>query len=314
MLLIGLFQYAIRETTEFENQMISVERILEYGKLDVEKVSENVVQMADVWPIEGCLRYESVGLLYPSCEKPILEDVSFNVASAQKIGIVGRTGAGKSSLITVLFRLAQPSGSIYIDGIDTKQLTLKQLRKNISIIPQDPVLFSGTIRRNLDPFNEYSDDRLWACLANANLDKLVRDMNGHLDAPVTEGGSNLSVGQRQLLCLARALLKQNKVLVLDEATANVDHETDELIQTTIREQFKSCTVLTIAHRINTIIDADKVLVMDAGRVVEYDAAHVLLEQKGTFYEMVRQTGPQMAAVLHQAAKNSFVSKLNKLAK
>lgn len=309
--LTGLFQWAVRLTADFETQMVSVERVLAYGKLVPEAPLTSLTlkdKALQAWSEHGSVQFKSVFLTYASSPKPVLCNISFKVTSCQKIGIVGRTGAGKSSLITVLFRLAEPDGAILIDGVDTKLLGLHELRKKISIIPQDLVLFSGTIRRNLDPFNEYQDDDLWKCLKEANLNHLVRSMEGHLEGLVMEGGSNLSVGQRQLLCLARALLANNKILVLDEATANVDHETDQLIQTTIKTKFASCTVLTIAHRLNTIIDMDKVLVLEAGEVVEFDHPHTLLKRHGHFFGMVKQTGNQMSKILHKQAEESYKKK------
>lgn len=227
-----------------------------------------------------------------------------------QVGIVGRTGAGKSSLISVLFRLIEPHGEVVIDNIDTQIVGLHELRSKISIIPQDPILFSGTIRQNLDPFSKYADYQLWNCLKDANLAAAVKIMPGGLDASVSEGGSNLSVGQRQLLCLARALLKRNKILVLDEATANVDLETDALIQEAIRTKFNDCTVLTVAHRLNTIIDMDRVLVLDAGKVVEYDEPFILLTEKpnGYFTGMIKETGEQMSQLLLSSARKAFQSR------
>lgn len=308
-MLIGLFQYTVRESAEFENQMVSVERILEYGRLESEPELESKSSNDKMhsWPKSGEIVFKDVNLIYPKCSAPILNGINFRVNGGQKIGIVGRTGAGKSSLITVLFRLAEPQGQILIDGIDTKTLGLHELRNKISIIPQDPVLFSGTVRRNLDPFNEYQDVQLWKCLKDANLNAAIKAMDGQLEGLITEGGSNLSVGQRQLLCLARALLKNNKILVLDEATANVDHETDELIQTTIKSQFQHCTVLTVAHRLNTIIDMDKVIVLDAGQVIEFDAPYQLLIKQpiGLFNNMVKQTGSQFSKLLFKIAEETY---------
>lgn len=204
-----------------------------------------------------------------------------------QVGIVGRTGAGKSSLIAALFRLANVDGSLLIDGIDTKTIHLSDLRNRITIIPQEPILFSSSLRDNMDPGREFSDALLWSALEHVELNKIFESLDYRID----RGGSNLSAGERQLLCLARAIIKKNKILVMDEATANIDLATDELIQKTIKVVFKDCTVLTIAHRINTIIDNDKVLVMDNGEALEFDHPHNLLQQKdGYFSKIVQQTG------------------------
>lgn len=204
-----------------------------------------------------------------------LETYAFSLLVFEKVGVVGRTGAGKSSMFNTLFRIVEPeSGVITIDGVNILQLGLADLRKRLGIIPQTPVLFSGTIRFNLDPFNEHNDADLWESLERAHLKDAIRRNSQGLDAEVAEGGENFSVGQRQLLSLARALLRRSKILVLDEATAAVDVGTDALIQKTIREEFKACTMLIIAHRINTIIDSDRILVMDAGRLVEIDTPEV----------------------------------------
>ncbi|XP_014851229.1 PREDICTED: multidrug resistance-associated protein 4 isoform X5 [Poecilia mexicana] len=220
-----------------------------------------------------------------------------------QVGIVGRTGAGKSSLISAMFRLAEPEGRITIDGILTSEIGLHTLRQKMSIIPQDPVLFTGTMRKNLDPFKQHTDEDLWNALQEVQMKAVVEELPNKLETVLTESGSNFSVGQRQLVCLARAILRENRILIIDEATANVDPRTDSLIQQTIRNKFQECTVLTIAHRLNTIIDCDRILVLDAGRIQEYDEPYVLLQnQDGLFYQMVQKTGKAEAASLLQVAK------------
>lgn len=214
----------------------------------------------------------------------------------------GRTGAGKSSLIGALFRLAHVDGIIEIDDINTGTIALSSLREKISIIPQDPVLFSNTVRYNLDPFGSYTDDAMWRSLEDVELKSMIQS----LDFYVTEGGTNFSQGQRQLICLARAILRNNKVLVLDEATANVDPQTDALIQKTIREKFKEFTVITVAHRLHTIMDSDRVLVMDAGSAKEYDIPHnLMLDESSIFRGMVEATGPQECEQLKKVAAQKF---------
>lgn len=215
----------------------------------------------------------------------------FAATSTHKVGIVGRTGAGKSSLTLGLFRIIEAAeGQIFIDGVDITQLGLHELRSRITIIPQDPVLFSGSLRMNLDPFDSYSDEEVWRALEYSHLKSFVSSLPNKLSHECSEGGENLSVGQRQLLCLARALLRKTKILVLDEATAAVDMETDNLIQSTIRSQFEDCTVLTIAHRLNTIMDYTRVLVLDKGEMAEFDSPSNLIAQRGAFYKMAKDAG------------------------
>jgi ATP-binding cassette, subfamily C (CFTR/MRP), member 4 len=242
----------------------------------------------DDWPARGAVEFRDVCLRYDESEPTILQGVSFAVAAGQRVGIVGRTGAGKSSLVAALFRLVAIEGEVRIDGVSTCMVSLERLRRSLGVIPQDPMLFSDSVRNNLDPLGEHSDDRLWDALEAAQLSDAVKAMPQGLETQLSEGGSNLSVGQRQLVCLARAILRQSKVLVLDEATANIDSATDGIIQHAIRTRFRGCTVLTIAHRINTIIDSDMVLVLESGRVVEFGApANLLAKPAGVFRGMVQ---------------------------
>ncbi|KAK3921166.1 Multidrug resistance-associated protein 4 [Frankliniella fusca] len=306
MMLLGMLQWGIRQSTEVANNMMSAERILEYVQLPPEQgelIKEK--KPSDGWPERGCVKMNHVFLKYSVEDSPVLKDLNLVIQPGEKIGIVGRTGAGKSSLIATLFRMAVVDGNVIIDDIDTGDVTLTRLRSSISIIPQDPVLFSGTMRYNLDPFNEYPDEKLWKALEEVELKDLLSKEMG-LNSRVLERGSNFSTGQRQLVCLARAILRANKILMMDEATANVDPQTDKLIQTTIREKFKSCTVLTVAHRLNTVIDSDRVLVMDNGTVVEYDHPWLLLERPGgVFRGMINQLEGHGAEQLRQAAKQHY---------
>jgi len=221
----------------------------------------------------------------------------------EKIGIVGRTGSGKSSLLIALLRIVEAyQGQIIIDGIDVSGIGLTDLRSKIAIIPQEPVMFVGTVRSNLDPFNQSSDEELWIALNAVKLGDSVRHMSGQLDSAVTENGSNFSLGQRQCFCISRAILAKTKILVLDEATAAIDMQTDLMIQNTFKEAFSEITVLTIAHRLNTIIECDRVLVMDAGNIEEFDEPIKLLQKEGSvFKQLVEQTGEGNAQKLKEIA-------------
>ncbi|XP_072399246.1 probable multidrug resistance-associated protein lethal(2)03659 [Diabrotica undecimpunctata] len=312
MAITGILQYGMRQWSEFENQMTSVERVQEYADL-VQEEDNNSSEPAKTWPEEGKIEFNNMSLKYAPEDPAVLKGLNFVIQPKEKVGIVGRTGAGKSSLIQALFRLAHIDGSILIDRVDTKKISLRSLRSKISIIPQEPVLFSGTLRKNLDPFDEYSDEVLWNALEEVELKHAVDELPSALDSKMAEGGSNFSVGQRQLVCLARAIIRNNKILVLDEATANVDPHTDGLIQKTIRQKFAECTVLTIAHRLHTIMDCDKVLVMDAGKNVEFDHPHDLLQDtKGIFYSLVMKTGKATAKNLIAVAEQSKKEKSQKV--
>uniref|UniRef100_A0A5F9DCU3 Multidrug resistance-associated protein 4 n=1 Tax=Oryctolagus cuniculus TaxID=9986 RepID=A0A5F9DCU3_RABIT len=304
--LMGMFQWCVRQSAEVENMMISVERVIEYTDLEKEAPWESQKRPPDAWPQEGVIIFDNVNFTYSLDGPVVLKHLTALVKAREKVGIVGRTGAGKSSLISALFRLSEPEGKIWIDKILTTEIGLHDLRKKMSIIPQEPVLFTGTMRKNLDPFNEHTDEELWNALKEVQLKEAIEDLPGKMDTELAESGSNFSVGQRQLVCLARAILKKNRILIIDEATANVDPRTDELIQKKIREKFEQCTVLTIAHRLNTIIDSDRIMVLDSGRLKEYDEPYVLLQNKESlFYKMVQQLGKAEAAALTETAKQVF---------
>ncbi|XP_008188570.1 multidrug resistance-associated protein 4 isoform X1 [Acyrthosiphon pisum] len=306
--LAGVLQWMMRQMAELENNMTSVERVLEYTNLpqegSIEPCSDKKTPLN--WPSDGQVTFINFYLRYEPNSPCVINHLNLNIESMQKIGIVGRTGAGKSSLVGSLFRLAFHEGNIIIDGIEIHEIDLYELRSKLTIIPQQPVLFSGTVRKNLDPSEEYPDHILWNALDEVELKDIVENLPDGLSSKISEDGSNLSVGQRQLVCLARAIVRNTKILVLDEATANVDQQTDLLIQRTIRNKFRACTVLTVAHRLNTVIDSDKVLVMDTGSMVEFDHPHNLLQNKeGAFYKMVEQTGHDTADLLHRLAAESY---------
>ncbi|XP_023230047.1 multidrug resistance-associated protein 4-like isoform X2 [Centruroides sculpturatus] len=293
VLFVLYFPLLIRYSSEVNFQMNSVKRILNYSKLKSEASYESSCDKkppAD-WPQKGEIHFDNVSLQYSKDKNIVLKNLTFCIHPGEKIGIVGRTGAGKSSIIASLFRMIEPSGTITIDGIDTKDIGLRDLRSKISIIPQDPMLFNGPLRRNIDPFNEYSEEKLWQAIEEVQLKEVISTLPGGLDTHLSEGGRNFSVGERQLICLARTILRQNKILVMDEATANIDKRTDSCIQKIIREKFKSCTVLTIAHRLHTIIDSDRILVLVNGKLEEFDMPYKLLKNvNGTFYNLIKSTG------------------------
>ncbi|XP_025226482.1 multidrug resistance-associated protein 1 [Theropithecus gelada] len=284
--------WLVRMSSEMETNIVAVERLKEYSETEKEapwQIQETAPPSN--WPQVGRVEFRNYCLRYREDLDFVLRHINVTINGGEKVGIVGRTGAGKSSLTLGLFRINESAeGEIIIDGINIARIGLHDLRFKITIIPQDPVLFSGSLRMNLDPFSQYSDEEVWTSLELAHLKGFVSALPDKLDHECAEGGENLSVGQRQLVCLARALLRKTKILVLDEATAAVDLETDDLIQSTIRTQFEDCTVLTIAHRLNTIMDYTRVIVLDKGEIQEYGAPSDLLQQRGLFYNMARDAG------------------------
>ncbi|CAL4099766.1 unnamed protein product, partial [Meganyctiphanes norvegica] len=285
--------WLVRMTSDVETNIVAVERVKEYTETPQEaawEVPEKKPQKD--WPEKGVVKFNKYSTRYREGLDLVVKNIDIEIQAGEKVGIVGRTGAGKSSLTLALFRIIESAGgNITIDGVDISKIGLHDVRGRLTIIPQDPVLFSGTLRMNLDPFNSYSDEKIWSALEHSHLKSFVKGLNDGLQHEITEGGDNLSVGQRQLVCLARALLRKTRVLILDEATAAVDLETDDLIQATIRTEFIDCTVLTIAHRLNTIMDSTRVLVLDKGEVREFDTPSVLLKNKESiFYGMAKDAG------------------------
>uniref|UniRef100_A0A3B3WNI9 ABC-type glutathione-S-conjugate transporter n=1 Tax=Poecilia mexicana TaxID=48701 RepID=A0A3B3WNI9_9TELE len=283
--------FVVNITSQLETNIVAVERVSEYAELENEAPWVTQDWPSEKWPEAGRLQFVDYKVRYRPELDLVLKGISCDISDTEKIGIVGRTGAGKSSLTNCLFRIIEAAdGRILIDDVDISKIGLHDLRNRLTIIPQDPVLFSGTLRMNLDPFDKFSDEELWRVLELSHLKDYVAGLKEELQHEVAEGGENLSVGQRQLLCLARALLRKSRILILDEATAAVDLETDDLIQTTIRKEFSHCTVLTIAHRLHSIMDSSRVMVLDAGKIVEFDSPSNLMEKQGHFYSMAKDAG------------------------
>lgn len=279
-----IVQWGLMQWSETESHMTSVERALEYTRLVQE--STDGVKLED-WPKKGEINYVNVSLTYRSTNEKVLKNISFTVKSKQKIGIVGRTGAGKSSIISTLFRLYNYEGQIFIDDVEIKTLSLEFLRQHISIIPQDPIMFQGTIRSNIDPLQQYTDEEIWKTINKIQLKNIIPS----LDLVITDNTSNFSTGQRQLICLARAIIRKNRIVVLDEATSNMDPETEFLIQKAIVENFSQCTVFIIAHRLQSILDCHKVIVMEKGEIMEYEDPLILMEDENSmFSKMLKNAG------------------------
>lgn len=338
MQILGTMTWSVRQFTDTESQMSAVERLTEYseppfpqeekgglegllqelqkkttaawknsqGLISEDKVvqlNENVGNRKTRWPKRGLVEFDQVEMRYRKDLPPALRNLSFTVKPGEHIGIVGRTGAGKSSAIQCLFRLYElEKGRILIDGSDVSKMRLHHLRSSLGVIPQEPVCFSGTIRSNLDMFGECEDDEIQRALNDCGLQGTMREIVT-LDDEVAENGSNLSVGQRQLLCLGRALLKDSQVLILDEATSNVSNEVDEKIQETLRNAMNHCTILTVAHRLHTVMRSDRIIVMDNGRIGEMGKPSELLSGPSMLGSLVDETGPSTAAYLRQLASN-----------
>ena len=233
----------------------------------------------------GDIHFSDVSLRHYENGPRALRNISFHIRPSEKIGIAGRTGAGKSSLVAAIMRISESEGEIIIDDINIKDLHVQYARRQISVISQSPILLNSSMRLNLDPQRQFTDSEIWEALGHMQMKSVISSLPGQLEYEITGSGSNFSVGERQLLHLARVLLRKNKIIIFDEATANVDPNTDEIIQRKIREEFKTCTVITIAHRLNTILDCDRIMLLDRGEIVEFDNAKILLKKGGFFSQL-----------------------------
>lgn len=302
--LAGLFQWCIRQSAEVVNQFVSVERVLEFGKIESEAALEiDTDKHLGDWPNKGEIEVQGLAVRYRPALPRALDGATFKIPPGARVGVVGRTGSGKSTLAQTLFRLLEAEqGSISIDGVNISTVGLHSLRTKISVIPQSPTLFSGcSVRENLDLFGIHPDKAIQKALEDAHLAGVIDDLPDGYESIVSEGGSNFSVGQRQLLCLARAILSKNKILVLDEATANIDRRTDQLLHESLHESFHDATIIAVAHRLDTVIDHDMILVLGQGKVLEYDTPANLIRSGGMFAKMIDDTGDAMSRDLKHRA-------------
>ncbi|KAL9973266.1 hypothetical protein ACROYT_G019696 [Oculina patagonica] len=285
---VNMTQYSVRITSDVENYMTSVERVMTYTKLDSEPGYKVERLPPEHWPREGNITFQDVTLTYYPGGPQVLKKINLSIKGGANIGVAGRTGAGKSSFVAALMRMPDAEGVITVDGIRVKELYLQEARRCISVLGQTPVLFSGSLRKNLDPMAQFQDADLWRALEDVQLRALLESLEGKLDHELLEHGANVSVGERQLICLARVLLQQNKIIILDEPTAHVDPETEQTIWKIVQEKLKESTVITIAHRLNTIRDCDRILVLKSGEVDEFDRFDALVNKEGsTLSEMAR---------------------------
>ena len=277
---MNLTQFTVRQLTDIETLMTSVERAMTYTELESEPGYNVQRNPLELWPHEGNIAFKDVSLTYYPGGPQSLKDITLNINGGAKVGIAGRTGAGKSSFVAALTRMPEADGDILIDNVCIRDINLQESRRAITILGQNPALFIGTVRQNLDLMEQFEDAELWRALEKVQLKSLVENLEGQLDHKLLEHGANLSVGERQLICLARVLLQQKNIVILDEPTAHVDPDTEQTIWNIVREELKSSTVITIAHRLNTIRDSDKVLVLKNGEVAGFDTFNVLINRKG----------------------------------
>ena len=277
---MNLTQFTVRQLTDIETLMTSVERAMTYTELESEPGYNVQRNPLELWPHEGNIAFKDVSLTYYPGGPQSLKDITLNINGGAKVGIAGRTGAGKSSFVAALMRMPEADGDILIDNVCIREINLQESRRAITILGQNPALFIGSVRQNLDLMEQFEDAELWRALEKVQLKSLVENLEGQLDHKLLEHGANLSVGERQLICLARVLLQQKNIVILDEPTAHVDPDTEQTIWNIVREELKSSTVITIAHRLNTIRDSDKILVLKNGEVAGFDTFNVLINRKG----------------------------------
>ena len=278
---MNLTQFAVRKLTEVENLMTAVERVIDYTKLDSEPGYDVKRLPPEKWPDKRSISFQDMSLAYYPGGPQVLRNISLSIKAGAKIGVVGRTGSGKSSFVAALMRMPEAEGDILIDDVVLGSINLRGSRQAITVLGQNPVLFSGSVRKNLDIVEQFQDADLWRALEQVQMKNLVENLEGQLDYELLEQGANLSVGERQLICLARVLLLNQKIVILDEPTAHVDPDTEQTIWNVVHEKLKHSTVITIAHRLNTVSDCDKILVLDNGKVDGFDNFNVLLNRSGT---------------------------------
>lgn len=275
---MNLTQFAVRKLTEVENLMTAVERVIAYTKLDSEPGYDVKRLPPEKWPDKGTINFRDISLAYYPGGPQVLRNISLSIKAGAKVGILGRTGSGKSSLVAALMRMPEAEGDILIDDVVLRSINLRGSRQAITVLGQNPVLFSGSVRKNLDIMEQFQDADLWRALEQVQMNNLVENLEGQLDYELLEQGANLSVGERQLICLARVLLLNKKIVILDEPTAHVDPDTEQTIWNVVHEKLKQSTVITITHRLNTVSDCDKILVLDNGKVDGFDNFNVLLNR------------------------------------
>ena len=287
---MNLTQFAVRQLTEVENLMTAVERVITYTELDPEPGYKVKQLSPENWPDKGSVTFQDVSMTYHPGGPQVLRNISLSIKAGAKIGVVGRTGSGKSSFAAALMRMPEAEGDILIDDVLLRNINLKESRRAITVLGQNPALFSGSLRKNLDVIEQFQDAELWQALEQVQVKHLVENLEGQLDYELLENGANLSIGERQLICLARVLLHQKKIVILDEPTAHVDPDTERTIWNVVHEKLSDSTVITVAHRLNTITNCDKILVLDNGEVNGFDSFQVLCNRPGNkLHEMAQKT-------------------------